>query len=214
MSAPSIPNLLSLRGSSRGSGDRGAGRGRGRGRIRGHGGGLHFGGRGGLGADLGSSASTPTTHDVTIQGTDTDAAVSRLSAVHLGYLQDPFASLFVQPAPPGHPAARRLPIINRGKQTLLPFSQAKRGMFFQFSSEIKTYTIQGHTQEPRRLMSWWTSSSRRPREAKRDKSYPSVRVPTPAVSACSPPHRGIQFQFKISHTTRLISRIYGPGSCT
>ncbi|KAK4126561.1 leucine carboxyl methyltransferase, partial [Parathielavia appendiculata] len=88
MSAPSIPNLLSLRG---------AGRGRGRGR----------GGR----SDLSGSEAGPS-HDATIQGTDTDAAVSRLSAVELGYLADPFARLFVQ-----GPATRRLPIINRGTYT-------------------------------------------------------------------------------------------------
>lgn len=44
-----------------------------------------------------------------IQSTDTDAAVSRLSAVSLGYLIDPYASIFVQ-----GPSTRRLPIINRG----------------------------------------------------------------------------------------------------
>lgn len=92
MSAPSIPNLLSLRGGATG---------RGRGRARG---GL---GRGGTpGSGPGPS------HDATIQGTDTDAAVSRLSAVELGYLSDPYARLFVQ-----GPATRRLPIINRGTYT-------------------------------------------------------------------------------------------------
>ncbi|KAK0645557.1 S-adenosyl-L-methionine-dependent methyltransferase [Cercophora newfieldiana] len=95
MSAASIPNLLSLRGSSRGGG-------RGRGFGRGRGGGS-------------SSSSTPG-HDVTIQGTDTDAALSRLSAVDLGYLDDPFAELFAQNAAPGL-SARRLPIINRGTYT-------------------------------------------------------------------------------------------------
>ncbi|KAM0350272.1 hypothetical protein ACHAPU_003439 [Fusarium lateritium] len=89
MSAPDIPNLLSSLRSARG------GRGRGR-------------GRGGLG----SSAAT---HDSTIQGTDTDASVSRLSAVDLGYLDDPYAQYFVQSA--DGPAARRLPIINRGTYT-------------------------------------------------------------------------------------------------
>jgi len=91
MSAPSIPNLLSLRGASRG---------RGRGR-----------GRGGLSRGPGSGGS----QDSTIQGTDNDAAVSRLSAVELGYLSDPFARLFVQAAP--GPATRRMPIINRGTYT-------------------------------------------------------------------------------------------------
>ncbi|KAK3901944.1 S-adenosyl-L-methionine-dependent methyltransferase [Staphylotrichum tortipilum] len=93
MSAPSIPNLLSLRS--------GAASGRGRGT-----------GPGGP-ARRGPPGSRPgPTHDATIQATDTDAAVSRLSAVDLGYLDDPFARLFVQ-----GPATRRLPIINRGTYT-------------------------------------------------------------------------------------------------
>ncbi|KAL2267776.1 hypothetical protein VTJ83DRAFT_5053 [Remersonia thermophila] len=87
MSAPSIPNLLSLRGRAGGRGRGFAGRGR--------------GGSSGPGRGL--------SHDATIQGTDTDAAVSRLSAVDLGYLSDPFARFFVQ-----GPPTRRLPIINRG----------------------------------------------------------------------------------------------------
>ena len=90
MSTPSIPNLLSLKGA------RGGGRGRGR-------------SRGGPG----SSASSQS-HDAIIQGTDTDASVSRLSAVDLGYLQDPFAAYFV-PSQMG-PPTRRLPIINRGEK--------------------------------------------------------------------------------------------------
>lgn len=86
MSAPSIPNLLSLRGAR-------AGRGGGRGR-----------GRGGPASIHG--------HDATIQATDSDAAVSRLSAVTMGYLDDPYACHFV-PSGDG-PPPRRLPIINRG----------------------------------------------------------------------------------------------------
>ncbi|KAL6913526.1 hypothetical protein ACHAPO_003271 [Fusarium lateritium] len=89
MPAPEIPNLLSSLRSARG------GRGRGRGR--------------------GGHASSSATHDSTIQGTDTDASVSRLSAVDLGYLDDPYAQYFVQSS--AGPAARRLPIINRGTYT-------------------------------------------------------------------------------------------------
>ena len=48
--------------------------------------------------------------DNAIQGTDNDAAVSRLSVVDLGYLDDPYAPCFVSGQ-----ATRRLPIINRGK---------------------------------------------------------------------------------------------------
>lgn len=86
MSGPEIPNLLISLRSARG------GRGRGRGR--------------------GGHASSSATHDSTIQGTDTDASVSRLSAVDLGYLDDPYAQYFVRSS--AGPAARRLPIINRG----------------------------------------------------------------------------------------------------
>ncbi|KAH7189473.1 leucine carboxyl methyltransferase 1 [Fusarium flagelliforme] len=89
MSGSEIPNLLNSLRSVRG------GRGRGRGR--------------------GGHASSSATHDSTIQGTDTDASVSRLSAVDLGYLDDPYAQYFVQSS--DGPAARRLPIINRGTYT-------------------------------------------------------------------------------------------------
>ncbi|PKS09066.1 hypothetical protein jhhlp_003679 [Lomentospora prolificans] len=92
MSAPSLPNLLQSRGA------RGAGRGLRRGRGRG-----------------GGPSSGPGGQDEIVQGTDTDAAVSRLSAVDLGYLDDPYAKYFVQSA--HGPASRRLPIINRGTYT-------------------------------------------------------------------------------------------------
>ncbi|KAK0745063.1 S-adenosyl-L-methionine-dependent methyltransferase [Apiosordaria backusii] len=100
MSAPSIPNLLSLRG----HGSLGRGRG---------------------GSHRGPSSGPSVSHDTIIQGTDTDAAVSRLSAVELGYLSDPFASYFVTPSPPSFHSGpssipstpRRLPIINRGTYT-------------------------------------------------------------------------------------------------
>jgi hypothetical protein len=91
MSAQEIPNLLSLRGESR---TRGRGRGRGP----------------GLRNPLNQhSESASNRGDKVIQGTDTDAAVSRLSAVTLGYLDDPFARYFVSSS-----GTRRLPIINRG----------------------------------------------------------------------------------------------------
>ncbi|KAK7956275.1 Leucine carboxyl methyltransferase 1 [Apiospora aurea] len=95
MAAPSIPNLLSLRGS------RGGGRGRGNRR----------------GGPPGGSAASGPGHDTTIQGTDTDASVSRLSAVDMGYLDDPYAQYFVQNQM--GPATRRLPIINRALDRLI-----------------------------------------------------------------------------------------------
>lgn len=76
-----IPNLNSLR----------SGRGRGRGGSR------TYGSRPGK--------------DQVVQGTDNDASVSRLSAVELGYLVDPYATALT----PAGAATRRLPIINRGE---------------------------------------------------------------------------------------------------
>jgi hypothetical protein len=85
MSSSQIPNLLTSR--------RGP-------RLRGRGGGIGHG-------HVGASASSR--RDQSIQATDTDAAVSRLSAVALGYLDDPFAQYFVDGS-----GTRRLPLINRG----------------------------------------------------------------------------------------------------
>ncbi|KAH8681200.1 S-adenosyl-L-methionine-dependent methyltransferase [Xylariales sp. PMI_506] len=103
---PTIPNLLSLRGGRFGRSRGGGGRGRG--------GGFPGGGGGG--------GSSGVAHDATIQGTDTDASVSRLSAVDAGYLEDPFAQYFVAP---GHLPTRRLPIINRACIYPLPASGIK-----------------------------------------------------------------------------------------
>ncbi|KAL2889671.1 Leucine carboxyl methyltransferase 1 [Ceratocystis lukuohia] len=92
MSAPSIPNLLSLRGRGTGASRRG---------------------RPG-GSNIGGSQSARGSRDAVVQGTDTDAAVSRLSAVEVGYLADPFAQYFVGTVGAGAPT-RRLPIINRDR---------------------------------------------------------------------------------------------------
>lgn len=95
MSAPQIPNLNTLR------------RGGGRGRLR---------GRGGVGTGTAGEERHGlrgiAAQDRVVQGTDNDASVSRLSAVEIGYLEDPFAKALT---PPGS-ETRRLPIINRGKQ--------------------------------------------------------------------------------------------------
>ena len=49
--------------------------------------------------------------DRIVQGTDNDASISRLSAVELGYLDDPFARVLTAS---NASLTRRLPIINRG----------------------------------------------------------------------------------------------------
>ncbi len=68
-------------------------------------------GRGGGRSSSGGSTAVTLDHDGVIQSTDTDAAISRLSVVDTGLLDDPFAQFF---AGDGGPAPRRLPIINRG----------------------------------------------------------------------------------------------------
>lgn len=93
MSAPQIPNLNTLR---KGAGRRG---GRGRGSASGV-------------AESGHETNTAR-KDAIVQGTDHDAATSRLSAVEAGYLDDPFAKLLI----PGGNVDRRLPLMNRGQAT-------------------------------------------------------------------------------------------------
>ncbi|KAL8967417.1 MAG: hypothetical protein Q9197_005440 [Variospora fuerteventurae] len=86
MAAPQIPNLNTLR------------RGTGRPFGRGH------------GTPPSTSNKDHAAKDEIVQQTDQDASVSRLSAVELGYLDDPFAKLFVSRSS----NQRRFPIINRG----------------------------------------------------------------------------------------------------
>ncbi|KAL9599406.1 MAG: hypothetical protein Q9219_003843 [cf. Caloplaca sp. 3 TL-2023] len=88
MAAPQIPNLNTFR--------RTPGRPTGR-------------GRGALSSLNHEGEEDQATKDKIVQQTDQDASVSRLSAVELGYLDDPFAKLFVT----GN-SQRRFPIINRG----------------------------------------------------------------------------------------------------
>lgn len=90
MAAPQVPNLNSLRN------QRGTGRGRGR-------------GRGGLVSGLNIGEEKLANNRI-VQQTDQDASVSRLSAVEVGYLDDPFAKHFVSEGK----GQRRFPIINRG----------------------------------------------------------------------------------------------------
>ncbi|KAK6005186.1 hypothetical protein QM012_007965 [Aureobasidium pullulans] len=88
MAAPSIPNLNSLRGRS------GLRRGRGRGRP--------------TDPDA-TEEDVQDARDKIIRQTDGDASNSRLSAVQLGYLNDEYATCFLQGQIP-----RRYPLINRG----------------------------------------------------------------------------------------------------
>lgn len=90
--AKEIPNLLSLRGS-------GGGRRRGGSPLFNHG---------------RTQEDAETRKDRIVQQTDNDASGSRVSAVSLGYLDDPFAQAFLQ-----GPVPRRYPIINRGIYSFL-----------------------------------------------------------------------------------------------
>jgi [phosphatase 2A protein]-leucine-carboxy methyltransferase len=89
MSTPQIPNLNTLR------------RGRGAGRFR---------GRGDAHSSHEARQESSAVKDKVVQQTDGDASGSRLSAVELGYLSDPFASAVTT----NGSGLRRFPIINRG----------------------------------------------------------------------------------------------------
>lgn len=94
MAAPSIPNLSTLRST------RGSKFGRGRGRDV-------------LEAGTIDTAEDRAWKDRVVQQTDQDASISRMSAVDVGYLDDPFAKYFAEEP------CRRFPIINRGQISLL-----------------------------------------------------------------------------------------------
>lgn len=130
MSASQIPNLNTLR------------RGGGRGRLR---------GRGGLAGDGSSSSSTASRggKDRVVQGTDHDASVSRLSAVGLGYLEDPFARALTPP----DLETRRLPIINRG------LTHPPNHSLYSPTNAINTPSKQAHTSAPPQSTNSSTDSS-------------------------------------------------------
>ncbi|KAI4118456.1 MAG: hypothetical protein LQ345_001484 [Seirophora villosa] len=133
MAAPQIPNLNTLK--------------RGSGRPFGH----------GHGAPSSTSEEDYAAKDKIVQQTDQDASVSRLSAVELGYLDDPFAKLFVS----GNGNQRRFPIINRGtyvRTTAIdnlvhrflssPSSSAARKQIISFGAGSDTRFFRLRTQAP------------------------------------------------------------------
>lgn len=148
MAAPNIPDLNILRNA------RGAGCGRGR-------------GSNGL-SNAGSSEEERVAKDRIVQQTDQDASISRLSAVELGYLHDPFAKYFVSGA-----SQRRFPIINRGTER-------------ESCLEVKGTNVHSAPQAlmfaPRPSIIFSTSSCPLilPRGSR---SFPSVRAPIHASSA-------------------------------
>ncbi len=87
MAAPQIPNLSTLRSSRAGLAPRG-------------------------GRPI-STEEEQAANDKIVQCTDNDASVSRLSAVEVGYMEDPFAKAFVPSETDRW--IRRFPIINRGR---------------------------------------------------------------------------------------------------
>ncbi|EAW22466.1 protein C-terminal leucine carboxyl O-methyltransferase ppm1 [Aspergillus fischeri NRRL 181] len=141
MSASQIPNLNTLR------------RGGGRGRLRGRGG---FG-TGAPGEERHGSRGIAA-QDRVVQGTDNDASVSRLSAVEIGYLEDPFARALT---PPGS-ETRRLPIINRGTYVRTTAIDRLVARFLEGPSQTKKQIISlgaGSDTRVFRLLSSRSSSS-------------------------------------------------------
>ncbi|KAF4552518.1 Leucine carboxyl methyltransferase-like protein [Elsinoe fawcettii] len=109
MAAPSIPNLAAL-------GGRGGARLPFRARRPGH-----------LGSN--DESTQGNFKDRFVQQTDNDAASSRMSAVSLGYLDDPFAQAFAPFPPP-----RRYPLINRGTYVRTSAIDSLIGAFLEVDS--------------------------------------------------------------------------------
>ena len=171
MPAPQIPNLLSTHGAPRSGGPRSRGRGRGRGGP--------------------SQLSAASRRDQTIQATDTDAAVSRLSAVSWGYLDDVYAQYFVNGG-----GTRRLPIINRGMRPAL------------YDSASASWLIeQERTRElmPSISSSMLSSPIRMPLARSKNRLCLWGQEQTRGISACE--HR---IERGISYTTNSTSRLSAP----
>ncbi|RKF57264.1 Leucine carboxyl methyltransferase 1 [Erysiphe neolycopersici] len=135
MAAPQIPNLLSLRGKPRSRRlDR-------------------------KGDPVSCSFASQQRRDLDIQGTDTDAAVSRMSAVSLEYLNDIYAPLFVK-----GPLIRRLPIINRGTYTRT----------FALDTLIDSFLSSGECRKQKQIISLGAGTDTRYFRLRDSKKYKSV----------------------------------------
>lgn len=112
-------------------------------------------------------------HTGIIQSTDTDAALSRMSAVDIGLLEDPFAQYFAGDG--GGPAPRRLPIINRGESTWRDMTwRTHISLKYYADMTLGTYTrTQGLDKIIRAFLSGASS-----RETTPDPSQPASSTPT------------------------------------
>lgn len=159
MSAPQIPNLLSMGGGGRG----------GRGGRR---------GRGGPPTGPGIFQDTPRQlaerKDRLIQATDTDANISRISAVKAGYLKDPFAQEFVLGDTP-----KRFPIINRGICPVCLQEELTLWLFHADRIQVPTSVLL-----PSTTLS--SHSSIHTLQTGRDKSSHLVQAPTHVSGAFAP----------------------------
>ena len=133
----SIPNLNTLR------------TGRGGPRLR----------RGGRGItddnSISGEGNAEATRDRIIQQTDQDATSSRMSAVALGYLDDPFANRFF---PAGEESPKRYPIINRGTYVRTKSIDHLVIRFLQTSPEQKKQIVSLGAGSDTRFFRLWADS--------------------------------------------------------
>ncbi|RKP02532.1 hypothetical protein CXG81DRAFT_10697 [Caulochytrium protostelioides] len=79
----------------------------------------------------------PLSQDEAVQGTNDDAAISRASAVTAGYMEDPYAKVFVKRPP------RKPPLINRGTYTrTLVLDQLMDAFVARFHAEAPATPVQ------------------------------------------------------------------------
>ena len=117
---------------------------------------LRRGGRG-LPEDDGSSGegNADAARDKIIQHTDHDATSSRMSAIALGYLDDPFASSFF---PPGEEVPKRYPIINRGTYVRTNSIDHLASRFLQTEPKRKKQIVSLGAGSDTRFFRFWTNS--------------------------------------------------------
>ena len=135
----SIPNLNTLK------------RGRGGSRVR-------RGGRGTVDDDGAgpSESNVEATRDKIIQQTDCDASSSRMSAVALGYLDDPFAECFF---PPGDDVPKSYPIINRGTYVRTKSIDQLVARFLEAHPKQRKQVVSLGAGSDTRFFRFWANSS-------------------------------------------------------
>lgn len=105
--------------------------------------------------DAASGEDAGSQRDQVVQQTDHDASSSRMSAIALGYLDDPFTQAFL---PPGEQVVKRYPIINRGTYVRTKAVDQLATRFLESKPETKKQIVSLGAGSDTRFFRFWANS--------------------------------------------------------